>query len=723
MSFFKDRFNITGMIFILIASALVIQLVNLQVIQGAEYDEKSQYKLLSDRNIPAPRGNIEDRYGVPIAVNRQGFMVQIVDTRMNQSDFNDMLLRLIKIFEKNGDDYINGLSKYLTFNPLDYGSEINGSDVKIAKWVKEMAVKPRDTERMTNPDEVFAYLREKFQIGAQYTDEEAYKIITLKYEMLIRGFSPLRPLQLAKDVSKETVAEVEEMHSDFPGVSTDIEPVRSYVDAAIASHVIGYVGVIDPDTYSKKKSAGYDMNDIIGKAGVEYAAEDLLKGKDGLKRVEMDAKGRTTEELGTNAAIPGNDVILTLDARLQKVAMESLAKNIQTIRTKDVDYRKNFGDAFAGAAIAMDVNTGEILAMASYPSYDPSVFLKGNESGDADAIIRQWMTDNSNKPMLNRATQEIYAPGSTYKPITAIAGLEEGVITSKSKIYDPGRVNIGGRDFVCLEYRDWGYSHGNLSVAEALANSCNIFFHELGYRTGIDFVDKWAKAFGLGEKTGIDVGTGVEVAGIRSNRNFKKELVDAMKAKDPKNGESSLWFPADTAQSAIGQLYNAFTPLQLVQYVGAIANGGTKYKPYLIKKVLKNDGTLVKETIPEGVKIPVNGSTIEAIKDGMVAVTNATDGTAVGMFDDLYYNGKRIKVAGKTGTAETGFTGRSSNALFVCYAPADDPKIAVTVVVERGVWGAYTAPIARDILSEYFNMNTDSVLDDVLKPQGFSFTR
>ena len=545
-TFFKDRFNIMALVFIIIASVITAQLVGLQIIHGQENDVNSQRRLLSDRSIPAPRGNIKDRNGVPIAVNRQGFLVQAVNTRMETAKLNQMLVQLVKIFEKNGDNYFRSLNKYLTYNPIEFGEDMNKSDTKVQKWIGEMAIKPKDKEQMNTPKEVFDYLRKKFTIDPSYNDEDAYKIMTIRYEMLIRGFSALGPLQLAKDVSKETVAQIEEMHSDFPGVSTDIEPIRSYVDAQMAAHVIGYVGNIDADTYNKKKNDGYSMTDIYGKAGVELAAEADLKGKPGVKRVEMDAWGRTTEELGENAAVPGHDVILTIDSRLQKVAMESLERTINNIRSNNVDFKKNFGDANSGSVVAMDVKSGEILAMASYPSYDPAVFLEGGEQKDAQTLISQWLKDPG-KAMLNRTTQEIYAPGSTYKPITAIAALQEGIITPWTYINDPGKVNIGGRDFFCLEYRDYGWAHGALKLKDALATSCNIYFHKVGYDTGIENIDKWAKAFGLGEKTGIDVGG--EVAGIRANKPFKLELVEAIKKKDPKNQESSMWFPADTAQA------------------------------------------------------------------------------------------------------------------------------------------------------------------------------
>jgi len=697
----KDRYVVLGMFFVLFGVIILLQLINLQIIHGQEYDEASQRKVLKERRIVAQRGNILDTYGVPIAVNRQGFIVQVVKTGIKNDEFNEMVLRLVEILEKNGDTYYKKLSKYLTFNPITF----NGKSMdEIEKWQEEV-LGVKQGEIMRSPEEVFAYLRDKkFKIDKKYTDEEAYKIMTLRYEILINEwyFNTGNSITIAKDVSQKTVAEVEEKHHLLPGVSIDIQPMRKYIDGELVAHVLGYVGAINSKQLESLKDEGYTANDVIGQTGIELAAEKYLRGKDGQKRIEVDINGRLTEELNSIPAIPGNDVILTLDMNLQKVAMESLERNIKRIR--EMGGKNNFGDAFAGAAVAMDVNSGEILAMVSYPTYDPSIFLASPDNKEAQKAIAQLFADET-APSFNRAIQGAYAPGSTFKPLTAIAALEEGVVTPETKIADPGKVNIGGWEFVCLEYRQGLGAHGMLNLVDALKTSCNIYFHQVGYRTTIDKIDKWAKLFGLGELTGIDIDG--EYKGIRANKETKKKL------------RNDDWRPADTAQTAIGQFDNAFTPIQLVNYISTIANGGKKYKPHLIKKVVSYDGTVVKETEIEYERVPVKKETLDAVKKGMVAVTNATDGTASEVFKDFPF-----EVAGKTGTAETGYeSSRSSNALFVCYAPADDPKIAVAVVVERGVWGAYTAPIARDILEAYFGLNEKQKFDDTAKPDEAVFTR
>jgi penicillin-binding protein 2 len=697
----KDRYVTLAIFFIVFGVIILLQLVNLQIIHGKEYDEASQRKVLKERRIVAQRGNILDTYGVPIAVNRQAYIIQVMKTDISTDEFNDVLLRLVNIFEKNNDTYYKKLSKYLTFNPITFNGKTAN---EINKWQKDV-LGIKESDLMTSPGMLFKYLREeKFKIDGQYTDEEAYKIMVLKYEIISNEwyFNTGNTITLAKDVSNKTVAEVEEKHHLLPGVTVDIEPMRKYVDAQIAAHAIGYVGGINSKQLEALKDEGYDQNDIIGQTGIEAAAEKYLRGEDGQKRIEVDMSGRLTEELNATPAIPGNDVILTLDMKLQKVAMESLERNIKLIREKGGN--KNFGDAFAGAAVAMDVNNGEILAMASYPTYDPSIFLAGADDKEAQRAITELFSD-STSPSFNRAIQGTYAPGSTFKPLTAIAGLEEGVITPKDTIYDSGKTVIGGWEFVCLEYRNGLGAHGALNLKRALETSCNIFFHELGYRTTIDKIDKWAKLFGLGELTGIDIAG--EQKGIRANKETKRQL------------RNDDWRPADTAQAAIGQFDNAFTPLQLVSYISTIANGGKRYKPHLIKKMLNYDGSLAKEIEIEYEAVPVKKETIDAVKEGMVAVVNSTDGTAAETFKDFPF-----EVAGKTGTAETGNESKhSSNALFVCYAPAEDPKIAVAVVVERGAWGSNTAPIARDILEEYFGLNSEDKFDDSIKPDEAVFTR
>lgn len=692
-----DRYLIFAFFLIVFIAVIVSQLVGLQIINGKENDEKSQQRILRERKVNAQRGNITDRNGIPIATNRLGFSVQMVKTKITEAERNFMFVKLVDIFNKNNEDFKKDFTKYLTFAPIGYGTSLK-TEAAIAKWKKEMANKPADIDIMDSPESIFKYFRMKFMIEDSYSDEDAYKIMLIKYEILIKQYDYINPLNLANDVSLETVAEIEEKNLEFPGVTTEMESFRKYVDAEYAAHVIGYVGGMREEDYPTLKAEGYAKNDILGQDGVEKAAEKYLRGKDGLKTIEVNTNGRLIEELDANPAVPGNDVTLTIDYRLQKIAMESLERTIAEIRVNGG--LNNYGDANAGAAVALDLKTGEVLVLASYPSYDPAAFLLSNNQEVSDLISGKI----ENKPLFNRAISGTYAPGSTFKPLTAIAALEEGIITANTPINDPGYYIADGISFPCMETKYYGYNHGTLTLTKALATSCNVYFHDIGVKTGIDLIDKWAKLLGLGEKTGIDILN--EVKGTRSSKDFKKTLT------------TDFWGRADTAQTAIGQLYNAFTPLQLANYIATIANGGKRFTPYIIKKVTKHDGSTVVETQPQFEQLPVSVITLEAVKAGLVEVAQSVEGTAAASFQGFPY-----KVAGKTGTAETGPKNQSSNALFICYAPVEDPQIAIAVVIERGAWGSYAAPIARDILTEYFNLNTKSGIDDKIMSEEVQFTR
>lgn len=702
----NERFVLLAIVYLLVFVLITVQLVNLQIINGKENDENSQQRLLQDREIVASRGIIADTNGIPIATNRVGYTVHVAKTNLKGDQINEMIYKLVQIFESNGDTFESGLIKYLTYNPIAYGSNLNKSEKALEKWKSEMVLKEKDMDLLKTPQDVFNYFRkDKFSIDEKYTDEEAYKIMCIRYDMLIKGYTASNPLRIAKDVDIKTVAQIEERSHEFPGVLIDIEPERKYVDASDFANILGYIGMLNETEYEANKDAGYKLNDVIGKMGIEKAAENYLRGINGKKRVEVDTSGRLTAELSSEPAIPGNNVYLTINSRLQKVAMESLERNIAEIRLK-ADNKKNFGDAYAGAVVAMDVNNGEILAMASYPTYDPSIFLPGYDDPEADKKKTDYMTDNKNRPMINRAIQEIYTPGSIYKPITAIAALEEGVIRADTKLYDRGYTDIGGMRFYCLEYRNGQGAHHEIDLKEALATSCNIYFHEIGVMATIDKIDKWSKLFGLGEFTGIELS--VEEKGIRANRETKKEQWN------------DDWRRADTAQAAIGQFDNKFTPIQIANYVSTLANGGKRYKPHLIKSVKKYDGSIVMETKPEYETIPVSKETMQAINEGMVEVSNSVEGTAASAFKEFPFT-----VASKTGTPETGLEsqGSSSNGLFIAYAPAEKPEIAVAVVVEHAVWGANTIPIARDVLREYFGLNNDEYTDDQIVVEEVKFTR
>ncbi len=701
--FFKDRHNIVSIVLVLVFAVIVYQLANLQLVQGENYFTQSQVFNLRSRTILAERGNIVDRYGVPIAVNSTSYYLMLMNTGKPSDELNDMMSKLLKILEKNGDKYNNLFSKYLSEKPVKFGSMLANSKDRIKVLKNATGYKFPDLDQNSDPEEFYEYFRDTiFKIDTdKYKEPEIYKIMALRF--LVLSSNPV----IAESISEKTVAEIEERTDEFPGAIVDLVPSRKYIDAEYAAHLIGYVRTIDEKELANRADEGYKPNDIIGKSGIELTAEGYLRGTNGYRRIQIDEDGKT-KTMSEEAVKPGSDVVLTIDMRLQKVAMESLQKNIDTI--KGIKNTRNFKDAFAGAVVALDVNTGEVLALASYPSYDPSIFLAGPEDKAAqDAISELYSGKSTTTSELNRAIAGAYTPGSTFKPLVGIAGLEEKKVNPYEKYFDKGYEIYDGLLLGSIEYRTYRAGLGSVNMIQAIQKSCNPYFYNLGVKVGIDNIDKWATKFGLGQLTGIDV-VG-EIKGTLASKAYKKTYSPYMFGK------------ADTAQSSIGQFDNSFTPIQLANYCATIANGGKHFKPHVIKRVVKYDGSIVTETKPEYELLPVKKENMKIIQEGMIAVANSEDrgGTAANAFKELL----PIKVAGKTGTAETESTNqtRSSNALFICYAPADKPEIAVAVVVERGVLGAYTAPIAKDILKAYFENNGSNIDDITIKSDIVELTK
>jgi len=706
----KSRYTILSLILILMTFAMFIRLFELQIIKGGQFVKTAAVVRDLRRIVEiAPRGRIMDRNGVPIATNSEIYTVHIIKSGKyggdrGEAELNRVLLDLYDILHKNNDTYLHSIERFMKFS--DGKPEFVRTDPdEIIAWQKN-TLKIPESEFTTDAYDLFVYLCSdmEYSIDESYTDEEAFIIISLRY--LIdsgRGaFDSGQSILLAKNVNPMSIAEIEEQSHILSGVTIEIEPVRSYHNARYVSHVLGYISAITEQQFEALKDDGYSIDDVIGQYGTEAQNEAYLRGRNGEKRIEVYANNIAASSIDGRPAMPGSDIILTIDVDLQKAAIESLERNIEVIRTADfngyvkTDSKVNFKDAQAGAVVAIDVRSGEVLLMASVPTFDSSIFLRGPEDREAQQAISDLWEDPLYSSW-NRAIQGTYSPGSAFKPITAVTALQEGVIDPNTQIYDAASINIGERNLYCLEG-----GHGWLTLKRALETSCNVFFYDIGTKSTIDNLEKWAKLFGLGVKTGVDLP--YEREGVMSSMEYKRE-----KFKD-------IWRPADTAQVAIGQLYNSFTPLQMACYMSALANGGNYYKPYITKKVIRYDGSIVRETKPEMRKIPVNPVNINAIKEGMIASTTEIDGTAEIVFRDFPFS-----VAGKTGTAETGLESRqesSSNSLFVCYAPADDPMIAVVVVIEKGVWGSYAAPVARDILEVYFGLKNKPREQDTLSDSG-----
>lgn len=667
---------------IVISVIFIATLFNLQIVNGENYREQSEKRMLRTKNITAPRGEIYDRNGVILATNKLSYDVELYKVRVSTKEQNDGILRLVEILNENSDKV------YSTFPVND---DLNGFNFENTeeeqKWKKEMKL-----DSTLTFDQVIDKYIEKYELQ-DYSDNRLnqIKMIEIKYEANLNGYSLFNSATIAKDISQKSVAKIGEEKYKIYGISIVSVPKRYYPNGNLLSHTIGYVSKISSTEYEKEKEEGYSVNSVVGKAGIEQSFEKYLKGKDGVIKEETDTLGNVSSQTETTEAKSGDNVTLTIDYRLQKVAEESLLNAINGLQNGTL-VGKKFSDANAGAVVVLDVDSGEVLASASYPTYDINSLIGGISLKDWNAL-----QNNSLHPMLNRVVSGTYSPGSTFKMLVGMAGLMNGKITVDEKYYDPGIYPYGYHP-KCWLYTDRHMTHGWINIEGAIKGSCNCYFYEVGRRIGISEIVKYAKLFGLGQKTGIELSG--EVAGTIAGADDKSE-----------DGLKSPWYLGDTLSAAIGQSGSSYTPIQLANYIATIANGGKLNKVSLIKSV-DNEVAGTSESLADinkytseytGVNfeekdLNINSEYIDAIKKGMLSVTSETGGTSY-----IVFKNSDIQVAGKTGTAQV--PNGNNNGIFVGFAPYDNPKIAVVAVIEHGGEGTYTANVVKPIMEEYFNID------------------
>lgn len=683
------RYNSITIFTYFIGIILIIQLFNLQIIHGAEYREESNTRLTRESTLEAARGEILDRSGNVLVTSSQKFDLELYKSKIDTDTLNDTILKIVNVLDKYEVDYTDSFP--IKIEPFEF--TLAGDS--LSNWKKN-----NDINADSNAEEAFYKFKDKYKIKNENISE-VRKIMAIRYAIVKEGYSSTKSLTIAKDIPREAVAEFTESGDEFPGINISVQPVRKYKEGNLASHILGYAHKISNDEYKNKKDI-YDQNDIIGKSGIEAVFEEYLRGKKGTKQIDMAVDGTITAEVVEKEAVAGSNVILTIDSKLQKITEDALRDNIEKIKSG------GFGKAYeakGGSCVVMNVKTGEVLAMASYPDYNPQSFADGISNEEWQGYLQ-----NTSYPLLNKAIQSAYEPGSIFKMVTAIAGLESGNITLTEKINDTGQYIKYGEKRNCWYYTDYHRGHGYLNVIGAIEKSCNYFFYEAADRMGIDTLDKYASYFGLGKKTGIELPS--ETAGTLASKEYVKSI-------------NSTWNPGDTINAAIGQGYNRFTPLQMAKYISMVANGGNKIDVSLIKTIQNSDGTEVsKEEINKFVSeklgvskdedsdnISLNSEYINAVKEGMKSVTSGEAGTAYARFKNF-----NIAVGGKTGSAEAGKDSNGKdivNAWFAAFAPYDDPEIAVVIMVENGGHGNYTAEAVRNIMAEYFGMNTQNVTEDM----------
>lgn len=664
---------------------LTAGLSSLQIVKGGEYEQLAQENRIRIIPITAPRGVFKDRYGRDLVNSRPSFTVSYMNVNSKKEEQDEVFHTLSRILDiplytevQNEKHILNDKREvFLKQYPISDMNDNGNLDVY------DVIVHDDKTGSSIIPKEInFNTGKLSFDLEPNSSITVSYRYDTFRNKIRDQGYKKYMPVRLKTDVDFQTVAEIEERR--LPGVVIEVEPIRNYLYGSIGSHIYGYVGEINAEELEKMRDKGYRPGDLTGKMGLEKVLEPYLKGKDGGQQVEVTATGKPIKVMGQEDPVPGATVTLTIDAKLQQIAESALRQQLLKMQT---DKNNPLPNAKRAAVVVLNVKTGEVLAMVSVPNYDPNMFARGITKKEWDSIANDPL-----KPMVNLAIAGTYPPGSVFKMVTATAALEEKVTNEKEYIYDPGVY------WTILPKKDWKPGgHGLVNIIKGIAQSCNIYFYEMGRRLGIDNIEKYARMYGLGDKTDIELPG--EEAGIVASREYKKNTF--------KKAEDKVWYAAETLDAAIGQGFHSYTPLQIANYVAAIANEGYWMKPHIIKSIVDADGNVVLEKKPElAGKVDVSKETLEIVRRGMKEVTSP-GGTAYSVFSDF-----PIPVAGKTGTAQWDLS-KTPHGWFVAFAPYDDPELSISVFIEQaGSGGTTGGPVAKKIMEEYFNLNEDNAEQD-----------
>lgn len=631
-------------------------LYDAQVVHGSENRARSITSNTASETVTASRGIITDRNGKVLVSNRLAYTLVVDKSSFGKDEaaLNDAIWQLIQLCQEQGVTWNDTL-------PMTTGSSPQLTSKSLTESFREYL---DDNKLPTDGGsaEVLAAMRKLYKVDDSYTDAQARLIVGVRYELDGRS-----SYTFAEDVSTELLGRITD--GKYRGVTIKTAAARVY-NTKLAAHILGTVGAIWQEEWRSDESTGYvgyadkgyNMNDLVGKDGVEKAFEEYLHGKDGKRLITTDENGKITGELYTREPQPGGTVALTIDIDLQQVVEDTLASTIQGMIDKDSNER-------GGAAAVIQVGTGEVLAMASYPTYDLETFNQ-----DYDELVK-----DERLPMFNRATQGVYAPGSTFKLCTSVAALEEGIITPSTIIEDKGIYTYYvDPQPMCWIWRQAHTTHGRINVSQAIVDSCNYFYYEVGRLTGIKKLDEYATAFGLGQSTGIEIG---DVSGVLASPEWAE-------------AHDREWTDGQTITAAIGQSYNLFTPLQLANYVATLVSGGEHYEAHLLKNVKSYDNSRVIDIYGKGPlnDLNISDSTMAAVTKGMHDLT----------YDSLRSAFSRcvVEAGAKTGSAQVGTD--IANGTFVAYAPYDDPEIAIAIVVEKGGSGSLLANAAVDIINAWF---------------------
>ena len=672
------RYVVCSLLLLGVFSLFVARLFQWQIIDGQTYYDLSNTTSSSYIKLTATRGEILDRDGNPLAQNRTCYNIVFDDTLIDHDRINDTILELIGIMEETDTEWIDPLPIQLNSDGSYSFKEDYDSEVEFLKSSSMLHVNSYATA-----DECMTQLIEMFDCK-DYAPEDAIKIISVRYNMKKNLFDADSPYTFAQDISSNVMTVVNERAANMEGVRVDVTTIREYPDGALAPHIIGKTGPLTQEQYDSFKEddnlfdlddnlSGYSLDDTMGQNGIEYALEDTLRGENGKLAIETDRDGNLISSEIEVAPEAGNTVYLTLDSRIQAVTNASLAKNAKAAKENAVptDDDPKGSDCEAGAAVMIDIKTGGVLAASTYPTYDLNKYI-------SDIAYYNQLNNDKTYPMINRAFNGSFAPGSIFKPVVASAALQEGIINPSSTVYCNHYYTYYTND-TSLAPKCMGW-HYNTNIYKALQKSCNIFFYDVGRRLGITKLDAYGTLFGLGQKTGLEVS---ESTGVLTT------------PEDYERRSGQTWTDGMTLSAAIGQMDNSFTPVQLVSYCASIANGGHRMQLHLVDKVTDYTRENVVEEKGATVlnEVGVDDENLEIVREGMRMVAQA-GGTA----SDFANYG--VPIGAKTGTAEV--NGHSDNVTFIAFAPYDEPEIAIAVLLEYGSNGTYSKNIARDMLNAYF---------------------
>ena len=684
---------------LLIAAAAVIiglygfRLIFLQLVNGDSFTAQATNTTDYKFTVTAARGDIVDSKGERIASSTTGYSVVLNKLLMGDEDLDTMLQKIVGLLGKNGESWNDSL---LIGQPDAAGHyEFTAASDNAAEQKALAAMKDNlGLQQYATADDVMEKLVEDYDL-ADFSLYWQRVLSGIHYEMQLQAFSNVNNFVMAENVSEATVATIKENSLSLPGVEIVETSTRSYEQGTVLPHVLGRVGKITAEkwkvtdengqvTYPLKEK-GYNMNDIIGISGLESAYEDQLRGKDGVETITRNSDGVIVNTALTTVPEPGHTVQLTIDSEFQKAVDQALAKNVEWIKNTYADSKQ----ANAGAVVVIDVKTGGVLAASNYPSFDQNLYAAQYNEYSAD----------ENMPLFNRALQGLYTPGSTYKPSVAVAGLDTGLLNRNSTV-NCTRVYTYYKDYRprCAQH---GHGNGPIDVVNAIKWSCNIFFYDVGRRLTSDVYDAYAYKLGLGQRTGVEV----------------SEALGHLTTKNDSNYTESL-----DIQAAIGQGNTAVTPIQLATYAATLANRGTRYRTHFVKAILdSNTGETLEETQPEVMDVVEDkGETFDLVREGMKGVAQTIPALA----------GYPYTIACKTGSpqrSEGYYVGSTykhyTNAAMIAYGPAEDPEIAIGVVVEYGGAGARTGQLVADIFNAYYAMKDgtltvdDTVSDALAQPE------